>query len=164
MGLVVFAPLQLADQRGQRLLRRGRVPQPLQLVERPAQVGCADRFEQVVDAVDLEGLERIFVVGGGEDDGAPDPYCSKISNAEPSARWMSMNTTSGAGLASNQETLSVMLSSVQMIFVSGATSASRASRLRTAAFSSSIISAFMTLFRIRVDAAVDGRRTCPYRP
>lgn len=72
MGLVVFAPLQLADQRGQRLLRRGRVPQPLQLVERPAQVGCADRLEQVVDAVDLEGPHGIAVVGGRHDDAGRD--------------------------------------------------------------------------------------------
>ena len=41
----------------------------VQFVEGPLKVVAVDGFEQIVDAVDLEGLKGILVVGGGEDDG-----------------------------------------------------------------------------------------------
>ena len=38
---------------------------------RVGQTRLAERLEQVVDGVDLEGLQRELVVGRGEDDGRP---------------------------------------------------------------------------------------------
>ena len=40
-----------------------------EFVEGATQVFLSDGFEKIVDAVDLEGLEGVLVVGGGEDDG-----------------------------------------------------------------------------------------------
>ena len=80
VALVVALPLQAADKFGKRLARCGRragtgcAVQRLQLVERPSEVGRADGLEQVVDAVDLEGPQRILVVGRGEDNGAGDAH------------------------------------------------------------------------------------------
>ncbi len=49
---------------------RGGRPQLPQLAQSGGQLGLVDGLEQVINAVDLEGLQRILVVGGGEDDRA----------------------------------------------------------------------------------------------
>ena len=48
--------------------------QSAKLVECPAKLLFLDRFENVVDAVDLESIERITVVRGRENDRAFDVY------------------------------------------------------------------------------------------
>ena len=45
-----------------------------EFVEGATQVFLSDGFEKIVDAVDLEGLEGVLVVGGGEDDGTGDVH------------------------------------------------------------------------------------------
>ena len=45
-----------------------------EFVEGATQVFLSDGFEEIVDAVDLEGLEGVLVVGGGEDDGTGDVH------------------------------------------------------------------------------------------
>lgn len=51
--------------------RRGKA---FEFVEGATQVFLSDGFEKIVDAVDLEGLEGVLVVGGGEDDGTGDVH------------------------------------------------------------------------------------------
>ena len=75
MGFVAFFPLQGAHhglQVGSRLAGRADVSKQIQLVDSLLQVGAADGFQQISDAVHSEGLQGIFVVGGGENDGEGD--------------------------------------------------------------------------------------------
>ena len=54
--------------------RRRWCSKAFEFVEGATQVFLSDGFEKIVDAVDLEGLEGVLVVGGGEDDGTGDVH------------------------------------------------------------------------------------------
>ena len=42
------------------------------LVQRPLQISLVDGFQQVIDTVDLEGFQGIFIISRGKDDGTGD--------------------------------------------------------------------------------------------
>ena len=64
--------------------------------ERGMQPGAVDRLEQVVDGVQLEGVDRVLVVRRAEDDRRPRrPSDAATSSPLQPGIWMSRRTTSG---------------------------------------------------------------------